>query len=72
MNDSDAGATVSTGDAGLTLSVTSIVFGDPVAPAAVTVTAVVYVPAESPAIDGATVSVAGADAGRGGDAQPRR
>ena len=61
VNESVDGDTASTGEAGLTLSVTLIVFGDPVAPAAATVTAVVYVPAESPAIDGVTVSVAGAD-----------
>src|SRR2546423_1177145 len=41
----------------LTVSVTVIVFGDPVAPVAVTVTSVVYVPAARPVIEGVTVIV---------------
>ena len=45
------------GVGGLTVSVTVIVFGEPVAPVAVTVTSVVYVPAASPVIDGVTVIV---------------
>src|SRR3954470_4215591 len=45
------------GVGGLTVSVTVIVFGDPVAPVAVTVTSVVYVPAARPVIDGVTVIV---------------
>src|ERR687888_506106 len=46
----------------VTVSVTAIVFGEPVAPAvvAVTVTVAVYVPAASPVTDGLTESVAGA------------
>ena len=54
------GATDRTGVAGLTVRVTSTVFGEPEAPAAVTVIGVVYVPGASPAIDGVTVTVAGA------------
>src|SRR4051794_24647441 len=45
------------GVGGLTVSVTVIVFGEPVAPVAVTVTSVVYVPAARPLIDGVTVIV---------------
>ena len=45
------------GVGGLTVSVTVIVFGEPVAPVAVTVISVVYVPAASPVIDGVTVIV---------------
>src|ERR1700754_3843428 len=47
-------------EAGLTVSVTSIVFGDPETPAAVTVTLPEYVPGASPAIAAATDKVAGA------------
>src|SRR5688572_20072455 len=54
------GATDRTGVAGLTVRVTSTVFGEPEAPAAVTVIGVVYVPGASPAIEGVTVTVAGA------------
>ena len=39
---------------------TPTVFGEPATPAAVTVTVAVWVPRARPAIDGATVSVAGA------------
>ena len=52
--------TASTGGAGFTVSETSTVFGEPVAPAAVTVTCVVYVPGARPAIDGVTVMLPGA------------
>src|SRR5690349_17993811 len=41
----------------LTVSVTVIVFGEPVAPVAATVMSVVYVPAARPVIDGVTVIV---------------
>src|SRR6476620_7083995 len=49
-------------EAGLTVSVTGMVLGEPVAPAvvAVTVTVPVDVPAASPVIDGVAVRVAGA------------
>jgi hypothetical protein len=50
VNDNDAGDTANTGEAGFTVSVTATVFGDPVAPGAVTVTVPVYVPAASPAV----------------------
>ena len=42
---------------GLTVSVTATVLGEPVAPAAATVTSAVYVPAANPVIDGVTVTV---------------
>ena len=47
------------------MNVTGIVFGEPLAPAAVTVTDPLYVPAASPAGEAVTVSVPGAlpDAG---------
>ena len=47
------------------MNVTGIDLGEPVAPAAVTITAPVYVPAASPAGEAVTVSVPGAlpDAG---------
>ena len=41
MNDRLAGATANTGVAGFTVNVTSTVFGEPVAPAAVMVTGAV-------------------------------
>src|SRR3954463_5591706 len=45
------------GVGGLTVRVTGIVFGEPVAPVAVTVTSVVYVPAARPVIEGVAVIV---------------
>ena len=58
LNDRLAGDTDNAGGVtGSTVSVTAIVFGDPDAPAAVTVTSVVYVPAARPLIDGVTVIV---------------
>ena len=70
VNASEAGETASTGVAGLTLRVTSIVFGDPVAPAAVDRDGGLYVPAESPVIHGVTVSVAGAEPDAGETLEP--
>src|SRR4051794_40098353 len=61
VNASDVGATASAGGCGgATVSVTGIVFGDPVAPAAVTVTVAVYVPAPRPVVSAATVRSRGA------------
>src|SRR5256885_1055655 len=45
------------GVGGSTVRVTGMVFGEPVAPDAVTVTSVVYVPAARPVVDGVTVMV---------------
>jgi hypothetical protein len=45
------------GGGGSTVSVTVIVFGEPLTPAAAIVTSAVYVPADSPEIDGVTVTV---------------
>src|SRR3954452_1184392 len=58
-NASVAGATASVGG-GVTVSVTGMVFGEPVAPEAVTVTLPLYVPAPRPEMLGVTVSVCGA------------
>jgi hypothetical protein len=58
LNARVVGETASAGGAGgSTVKVTGIVFGDPDAPAAVTVTSVVYVPAVRPLTDGVTVIV---------------
>ena len=60
VNDMVVRDTASTGGAGFTVSATSTVLGEPVAPAAVTVTCVVYVPGASPVIDGVTAMLPGA------------